>query len=692
MIGRIEQWLDRERDQLALWLPVALGCGIAGWFIIPTKEGWIALVLALAAAAICAAMMGQGRLRRALVLFPLLAASGCALAWWRSDRVEAPRLERPAIAQFTARIETVEMLVARDGIRLTLAPDPGQSLPDRVRVNVDPTKVPPDLEPGARVSLRARLMPPMPAALPGAYDFARVAWFRGLGATGTALDSVKIIRPPFDGGFDRWINALRHRLTVHVINAVGGSPGGVAASFITGDQGAIAEEDVDAMRTSGLAHLLSISGLHVAAVIGGAMLLVLRLLALSPALALRAPLPLIAAGFAALAGIAYTLLAGAEVPAVRSCIAAILILIALVLGREGMTLRLVAAGAMLVLLLWPEALIGPSFQLSFAAVVAIVAFHELPSVRELSRHREEDGWIMKSGRHALVLLITGLAVELALAPIALYHFHRSGIYGSIANMIAIPLTTFIIMPAGAIGLLLDSLGCGRPFWWLAAMAIKLLLYIAKYVAERPGSVASLPNMPDFAFAMMLASGLWMCLWRSKARWLAVPVFVVGASWAAAAPSPDLLITGDGRHVALRTGNGMALLRSRTGDYVRDMISTLSASPELGDLDRLPTARCNADLCLADVVRGERRLRLLATRSPYLIPWREMIAACAQADIVVSDRRLPPGCTPRWLKADRTLLKQTGGLAISFDPLVIRRVRRMRDDHPWMEINPASYPR
>jgi competence protein ComEC len=142
---------------------VALGCGIAGWFIIPIREGWIALVLALVAAAICAAMIGQGRLRRALVLFPLLAALGCVLAWWRSDGVEAPRLERPAVAQFTARIETVEMLAARGAIRLTLAPDPGQSLPNRVRVNVDNAKASPGLEAGTQISLRARLMPPMPS-------------------------------------------------------------------------------------------------------------------------------------------------------------------------------------------------------------------------------------------------------------------------------------------------------------------------------------------------------------------------------------------------------------------------------------------------------------------------------------------------------------------------------------------------
>lgn len=143
------------------------------------------------------------------------------------------------------------------------------------------------------------------------------------------------------------------------------------------------------MRRSGLAHLLSISGLHVAAMVGAMMLLTLKLLALSPRLALRLPLVLIAAGVGALAGIGYTLLAGAEVPTVRSCVASLLVLAGLAAGREAMTLRLVATGAIVVLLIRPESLAGPSFQLSFAAVTAIVALHEHPRVRAWARRHDE---------------------------------------------------------------------------------------------------------------------------------------------------------------------------------------------------------------------------------------------------------------------------------------------------------------
>jgi competence protein ComEC len=228
-------------------------------------------------------------------------------------------------------------------------------------------------------------MPPPPPSVPGAYDFARTAWFAGLGATGRGFAPVTVVAPGEAPGAD-----LRARLSAHIQSA--GRQAARAASparWRPGTRGRSADEDAEAMQRSGLAHLLSVSGLHVTAVTAAAMLLVLRLLALSPTLALRWRLPLVAAGAGAAAAIGYTLLTGAEVPTIRSCAAALLVLLALSLGREAITLRLVAAGACFVLLLWPEVLAGPSFQLSFAAVTAIVALHESPRVRGWFERREE---------------------------------------------------------------------------------------------------------------------------------------------------------------------------------------------------------------------------------------------------------------------------------------------------------------
>lgn len=676
----LERWLEAERGQLVLWIPVLLGAGIAAWFALPDANRWAAVLLGgFAVAAAGGALGGGGRGARCVAVAGMLAAAGCALVWWRAERVAAPVLARPAIVAFQGKVERVEPLPARELVRVRIAPDAGSGLPARVRVNLVSADVPAGLAEGAMVKLRARLMPPAPPAVPGAYDFERVAWFDALGATGRGFAPVEIVTP----GEAR--SRLRERLTAHVHSRIEGSAGGIAAALVTGDRGAIGEEDAEALRRSGLAHLLSVSGLHVTAVVGATMLLVLRLLALSPALALRWPLPVVAAGAAGLAAIGYTLLTGAEVPTVRSCIAALLVLAAMILGREAITLRLVAFGALVVLLLWPEALMGPSFQMSFAAVTAIVALYESKGVRGWFERREE-GWPRRLGRSIASLLLTGLVVEIALTPIALFHFHKSGLYGALANIVAIPLTTFIVMPFEAAALAFDLVGLGAPFWWAAEQGLRLLLWIAHAAANAPGALAMLPAMPAGAYALMVAGGLWIALWRTWMRIAGLLPAAAGAIWALATPMPDLLVTGDGRHLALRMASGeMALLRDRAGDYVRDMMAENGGvDAELPALEGQEGVRCSPDLCLIDVERGGRRWRIAATRSGYLVPWREMIAACRSVDIVVADRRLPPGCVPRWLKLDRATLARTGGVAITLGARPeVRTVRRAGARHPWI---------
>lgn len=664
-----------------LWVPVMLGMGITAWFALPDAGRWIAVMLAgLGIAVAGLALGGGGRAARCVAVAGTLVAIGCALVWWRAERVAAPVLERPAIVAFQGRVERVEQLPARGMVRVRIVPEAGAGLPPAVRVNLDAKDVPAGLTRGAVVKLRARLMPPAPPAVPGAYDFERVAWFDRLGASGRGFAPVEIITP------GQAKSGLREQLTAHVQSQVEGSAGGIAAALVTGDRGAITEEDAEALRRSGLAHLLSVSGLHVTAVVGATMLLVLRLLALSSALALRWPLPVIAAGAAGAAAVGYTLLTGAEVPTVRSCIAALLVLAAMMLGREAITLRLVAFGALVVLLLWPEALIGPSFQMSFAAVTAIVALHESRRVRGWFERREES-WVRRLARGIGSLLLTGLVVEIALTPIALFHFHKSGVYGALANIVAIPLTTFVIMPLEAAALFFDLIGLGAPFWWLTERALWLLLGLAHAAANAPGALAMLPGMPGGAYALMVAGGLWFALWKTRVRLAGAVPAVAGAVWALATPMPDLLVTGDGRHLALRTPGGeVALLRDRAGDYVRGMMAENGGvDAELPALAEQQGARCSPDLCLIDVERGGRRWRIAATRSGYLVPWREMMAVCRSVDIVVSDRRLPPGCAPGWLKLDRTMLAQTGGVAITLSGKpAVRTVRRAGARHPWIE--------
>lgn len=711
-LAAVEDGLERERAQLPLWTPMMLGIGILAWFALPMLSQWLALIcLCLAGAtALLFVARGRGRAARMAGVALLLIAGGCVLPWGKALLVGGRTLARPAVVRMEARVERVETMGGRGIARLMLRPVERPDLPERVRVNVDLAAMPGGesaIRPGVLLRVRARLMPPAGPAFPGAYDYARRAWFDGIGATGRALPPIMVI-----GGTGAK-PSIRERLTAHVAAQVPGAPGSLAVTLATGDRGAIPPEVEEAMRQSGLSHLLSISGVHVTALIGGVVLLVYRLLALSRRLTLRWPLLLIAAGAGAAAGIGYTLLTGAEVPTIRSCVTALLVMAGLALGREAISLRLLACGALLVMLLWPDAVIGPSFQLSFMAVAAIVTLYEHPRVRALFEARSEPVWA-KGIRFLGALFITGIAVEGALMPIALYHFHRQGLLGSIANMIAIPLTEFVIMPAEALALILDTAGAGAPAWWVVEKALALLLLVAHVVAGQSAAVALTPAISPVAFAMAMTGLLWIMLWRSRMRWWGLLLLVLGLGGYALAPVPDVLVSSDGRHVALRTSDGgLAILRDRAGNYMRDQLAEQAAyAGDLQALTDLPDARCSLDLCTVDMTErgampapspnvakpaglpmpvqtnpGERRYRLLMTRTRLTLPWRELVAACADADIVIADRRLPRACRPRWLKLDRTDLSRSGGAAIDLSRGAVRRSRDPRDEHPWVTIPP-----
>lgn len=679
-MDRVETALESERAQLPLWAPVALGAGICAWFALPTPQLWIAWVTGWLGLALGFGVLGRGgRLAHVLAVGSVLVAAGCLLVWGKAMLAGAPPLARPAIIEMQARVRSVDPLAARGLMRLDLAPIDRPDLPGRVRVNAPPEDVPAGLIAGDEVRLRARLMPPAPAALPGAYDFAQRAYFDGIGASGRALGPVRRVNETQNDP------GLRQRLAAHIAARLPGSEGAIAVTLATGDQGGISEADADAMRRSGLAHLLSISGLHVSALIGGVMFLVYRLMALSPRLALRLPLILIAACAGAAAGIGYTLLTGAQVPTVRSCIAALLVIAGLALGREAISLRLIATGALFVMVFWPESVVGPSFQMSFMAVTAIVALYEWPRARALFE-RHEEGVVRRLARHAGALLVTGLVVELALAPIAFAHFHRAGLLGAGANMIAIPLTSFVVMPAEALALLLDLVGLGAPAWWIVGWALKLLLGVAHMVGSQPYATWSAPATGGGFFAMTMLALLWMMLWRGRIRWLGGPVALLGLVLTLLAPAPDILVTADGRHVALRTADGgMALLRDRAGDYVRTTFSEAAAyDGEFTALADLETAHCSRDLCTVDLAaRDGKPFRLLVTRSTLFVPYPAFVAACAQADIVIADRGLPQGCLPRWAKLDRFALGAMGGARIMLADRRIVGGRDPADRHPWV---------
>lgn len=685
-LERVERFLARTSLEHAPWVVVAFGSGIACWFIGKNLWQWLAVMaFGLGSATAAWAIMPSDAvfpfLRRAIVTMGLALALGCAMVWSKAMLVGTPPIARPIVAEISATVISREEQPAEGRVRLLLAmrePDGARAI--KVRLNLPLELSRPEIEGGASIRVRTRLVPPPPPMLPGGYDFARTAWFSGISATGTALGPVTVLSPGERG----ILRAAQQGLSRHVQANIVGSAGAIAAAFASGDRGAISEADDQAMRDSGLTHLLSVSGLHVSAVIAAIYFVVLRLLALIPWLALRVRLPLVAAGAGAVAGIGYTLLTGAELPTIRSCLGAMLVLLAMAIGRDPLSMRMVAIAAFVVLLFWPEALIGPSFQMSFAAVIAIVALHGSQTMRAFNAPRDE-GWVIKGLRQVASLLLTGVTIELALMPIVLFHFHRAGVYGAVANIVAIPLTTFAAMPLIALGLLFDLVRMGEPFWWLAGKSLDLLLALAHWIASLPGAVTAMPTIDQGLFALFVAGLLWLALWQSRIRLVGLVPISLGCILLMGLHSPDLLVSGDGRHVGLtgETAGALLVLRESRSGYTRDnLIESAGMNGETRQIAKWPGAACNPDFCAITLRRGDKDWHLLIGRGTDYVPERSLAAACERADIVIAPHYLPTSCRANWFKADRRMLDQTGGLTIDLARHEIRTVAQDQGEHGW----------
>lgn len=694
LLAHAEQFLAYAGFERAPWLAVFFAAGIVLWFSLDNLWQWLGLI----AACLCGALAAFGLLRsdggypflRMAIFASLLAlAAGCLTVWTKSSLVGVPGIAGPAIANLSGEVLEREEQPAQDRVRLVLAAvDPVSGRQMRIRVNVARQYDRPEADEGALVRVRARLMPPAPPMVPGSYDFARAAWFEGIGATGSALRPVEVAGAGRAAG---WLSRMQRQLSRHIHGEIPGSAGGIAAAFASGDRGGISAVDEQAMRDAGLTHLLSVSGLHVSAVIAGGYFLTLTLFALWPWLALRVRLPILATGGGALAGVAYTMLTGAQMATVRSCAGAILVMLALVLGREALSIRLLAVAALVVMLLWPESVIGPSFQISFASVLAILSLHASAPVRAFTAHREES-WLKRRLRGLAMLLASGFVIELALVPIAFFHFHRAGVFGAFANVLAIPLTTFVSMPLIALALFLDVAGLGGPAWWLAGKSLELLLGLAHFVAAQPGAVNHLPAMGAGPFLLFVAGALWLALWRGRVRlWGLVPVGAAVLAMLLVRPA-DVLVSGDGRNVGIvgETGEKLLVLREGRSDYARQNLSEVAGmSGEFIAFDDWPGASCSDDFCAIVLDRGGRKWRLLLSRGHLDVPERALAAACAGADIVVADRWLPRSCRPAMLKADRALLSRTGGLAIDLRAGRITTVAQSQGQHGWWRPDAGS---
>ena len=681
--------LAGERERWPLWLPVGLGTGIAVYFALPVEPRIWTGPLCLSAV-----LLAGWRLRRAARCLPLALAFGSlalgfAAASLRTQIVAAPVLQKETRASpVTGRVVAVEphidgaggARVVLDAVAIAgLERTPG---PARIRVRLT-KKDPVRLSPGDRIRLRAVLRPPPEPAMPGAFDFARRAFFQGLGAVGYAVGHAELLAGAAGTGgkaaAGQGLADLRQSIAERVLARVPGSSGAVAAALMTGERGAIPETVLEDMRRSGLAHLLAISGLHLGLVAGILFFAVRALLAAVPRLALNHPIKKWAACVSCAGALFYLLLVGATVPTQRAFLMLALVYLAVLLDRTAISLRMVAWAAVVVLLLAPESLLGASFQMSFAAVTGLVAAYELLRDKRPILFGAA-GPLRKLGLYVAGVAFTSLIAVCATAPFAAYHFNRLAVFGLLANLIAVPLTAFAVMPLAILAFLLLPLGLEGPVLGLMGQAIDLLLEVAGWVAGLPGATLQVPAMPPVGLLVIVLGGLWLCLWRRRWRLLGVPVIVLACFTLAVSDPPDLVVSGDARLMAARDDSGRMWLSSlqrqrfEAGVWLRRAGETAGSPwPSTGAVAK-DQLGCDPLACLFR--KNERLVSLV--RNPLALA-----EDCRNADLVVSPEPLR-GLACDAMVIDRFDLWREGAHAIWLSSTRIRTesVSDRRGQRPW----------
>ena len=680
----LERLLE-ERERWFLWLPVAVGCGVALYFSLSVEPPpWLAtglLLIALLGGSAWCYRTGEAGRERALVLSVGLGAVllGFAVADLRTHLVAAPVLDKRGAYFVEAQVLLVEERVR--GQRLLLGTpvieelDPA-STPVTVRVTTRSAE--PGLEPGDRVRLRAVLMPPSPPVEPHGFDFARQAYFMRLGAVGFALDQPELLSRASSRGWSLALSALRQTIANEVTEAVPGDAGAIAVALLTGLRGALPDRIWDQWAIAGIAHLLAISGLHLALVAGTLFFTARIALALAPPLALRLPTKKLAALVALFGAFGYLLISGAPIPTQRAFIMTALMLLAVMVDRNPFSMRLVAFAALVVLLLEPETLLGASFQMSFGAVVALIAVYETGAAR---RPAGAGGLDWRLFMYVAGIALTTLVASAATTPFSIYHFSRFPTYGIVTNLIAVPLTGIWIMPLGMLGLLLIPFGLAGPCFMLMGQGIEVIIVAAAFVAELPGAALNVARPPSAALIVTALGGLWLCLWRTPWRRLGLIAIVAGAGLGLLGTPADVLVDARGQIFGVRLDDGrIALSPWRrdgwiTGQWLRSAGQAQAAPwPDAGQ-GSVSGLSCDALGCV--LVRDGRTIAL--AREPGALE-----DDCARADLVVSYPRIErcPNGTPLIGPA---ALRHAGGIALRIGPadIDVLTVRETRGARPWV---------
>jgi competence protein ComEC len=645
-----------QQGHLFPWLPVFLGGGV-GLFFSLQYEPFGAVILVAAIGLIALVLMPLAGFFWRAVLMAIAAVSiGFVLAAIRSHSVAESVLTFRYYGPVEGRRISIDKS-ASEAVRLTL---------DHVVLrNVSPTRTPMYVrvslhgdqthftpKPGEIVVMAAHLSPPSGPVEPGGFDFQRHAWFQKLGAVGYTRSPVLVIVPASSA---LKVARLRHRLAKAIRIVLPDQNGAFAVGVITGDRSGISQENMENLRASNLAHLLAISGLHMGMLTGVVFGVIRGGLALVPRLGMRVPSKKVAAVGALMAATFYLVLSGGAIATERAYIMVFVALLAILLDRRAISLRAVSVAAILVLVRTPEAMLGPGFQMSFAATTALVGVFS--AIRD-SGIKLGPKWL----RTVSAVVISSAVAGLATAPFGAAHFNQIAQLGLLANLLSVPVMGAVVMPGAVLAAILAPVGVGWIGLNISAFGLSWILFVADWISGFENAVRMVPQPALMTLPILVLGGLWIVLVHGRSRWAGLVAIGVGLLAWGQVQRPYILISDNGGLVGVMTPKGRALSKIKGSGFVADVWL---------ENDGNPATQAEA------FDQWSNQIRHVTGKKTV-----EAITDCAVGEILVVNTR-PADDLPCHVISP-AVLRQTGSQEISPDGVVTtsKDVHGSRIWHPW----------
>lgn len=685
LVKLIKKWAQIDASRFDIWIPVFIGAGVAFYFsLLSEPDFWIAPVFLLSQFFLSKISHAFRYISKILFWASLgFIAADMRTSFVNADTIESdlsPRLVVGHLLSVGEADNGRRLLIDVEAIRGVAH----ENLPSRVRVTWRGKEF--DASPGEKISIRAGLSPPPEPVAPGAFDYARYLYFEKIGGVGFAVSPPRVLSDN-DRGYRAQFAAKVERVRLYVarriLEAAPDQGGAIVAAVTTGKRDAISEPSKQALRDAGLAHLLAISGLHMGLATGLIFFFVRGLLASSQTLALNFPIKKWAAALALLSGFAYLILSGAGWSARRAFVMTSVIFFAVMIDRRALSLRNVAIAATLILMISPEAILHPGFQMSFAAATALIASYEWAANN--IKPPADYSLPARMKRYGIGLAVTDTVAALATAPFGLFHFNRVAIYSLPANIAAMPLMAFWIMPLIVLALLLTPFGLDQWAWQLSAAGMNFVLDVASWVSSRPGAIEFTPQWPMAALTVITIGGLWLCLMKAKWRYAGFAAIPISMFVVASVKPPDIFIARKGDNVGVvvdeNTKNAaIAIFDRRKNRFDRRAWQEFAGLDEAADgVSFKEIGQCDQYGCTLT----KKGFVIAVSKKPM-----GLIDDCARASLVIAtypvSKEQRKACANQLV--DRRSAWNNGAQAIWIDDLGqirIKNVASFRGQRPWV---------